>query len=112
MHRELTKAQQEYVDTIIEAENATKYRRISPGAASCCGQCRSDFGLEENDPAWKSLSDEGGFSWYACEVCRSHLGGNRYAAHGFDANDEVIHYSICGDCLFYLANGDVPERPE
>jgi hypothetical protein len=111
----LTKRQREYVDTVIEACNATKYRRIDPGVACQCETCQSAFGLSEDEllegSENGSVHDEGGFSWHGCEVCRSSLGGTRYAAHGFAEDGSVLHYDVCADCLCYLANGDVPERP-
>lgn len=52
--------------------------------------------------------DEGGFSWHNCDCCGNPLGGDRFAAHGIDENEELLHYDVCCDCLFYLANGDLP----
>jgi hypothetical protein len=56
--------------------------------------------------------DEGGFSWSSCDSCGSSLGGDRYVAHGVDANKDIIHMDICVDCLMFFANGDVPEEWE
>lgn len=74
---------------------------------SCeCSSC-SDF-----DP---EIGDEGSFSWSSCDACGSSLGGNRHAAHGlispkkYARRTEVIHLDVCTDCLFYTANGDLPE---
>lgn len=53
--------------------------------------------------------DEGGFSHRSCECCGNPLGGNRYAAHAIADDGSILHYDICSDCLFYLANGDLPE---
>jgi hypothetical protein len=60
---------------------------------------------QEND----ELPDEGGISRHPCECCGSGLAGTRYAAHGFDAHDELNHLEVCVDCLCYIANGDEPE---
>ncbi len=83
---------------------------VNSGTASCCEQCRWDFGLEEDDPAWAELSDEGGFSWHQCDTCGSQLGGHRYSGHGFDSDGTVVHLSMCEDCLLFFANGDVPDE--
>lgn len=81
---------------------------VNSSPASCCEQCRRDFDLAEDDPAWQELCDEGGFSWHACDTCGSSLGGNRYAGHGFDRDGAVVHLSMCEDCVLYFANGDIP----
>ena len=94
---------------------------VSPGLAAICPECRAahDYDSEQAfADAYESgeLCDEGGFSWSPCDACGSHLGGNRYAAHGFLDSDpdrgKLIHLEICQDCLFYLANGDEPEHWE
>ena len=108
-----TKKQTEWIDRITEEENQTKYRTISPGLCGGCPDCQSAYGLEEEEltRAYENgeICDEGGFSWHDCELCGSPLGGDRYAAHGHDSNGEIMHYDICTDCLFYIANGDLPE---
>jgi len=47
----------------------------------------------------EEVGDEGEFSWQPCELCHSTLGGQRYAAHALDSNDELIHLEICVDCV-------------
>lgn len=60
--------------------------------------------------------DEGSFSWSGCELCGSTFGGDRYDGHAFVRPDDesdpsiLVHVSMCCDCLFYVANGDVPEE--
>jgi hypothetical protein len=89
---------------------------VSGGLCPTCPECQRDFDMEPREffAAYEAgkVADEGGFSWHACECCGSHLGGNRYAAHGLDADGELVHFSICADCLCYLANGDMPENWE
>jgi hypothetical protein len=76
------------------------------GTSCECGQCE-DFDAE--------VGDEGSFSWSSCDACGSSLGGTRHAAHGlispkkYAKRTEVIHLDVCTDCLFYTANGDLPE---
>jgi len=68
----------------------------SVGTIPDCGEC--------------SEGEDGGFfSWSACDVCDSSLGGDRHAAHACDEDGNVIHLDICVDCLVYIANGEEPE---
>lgn len=83
---------------------------ISSSPAKCCETCQSDYGMDEDDPAWDELCDEGGFSWHSCDTCGSSLGGNRYTGHGFTEDGDLVHLSMCADCLVYFANGDVPDE--
>ena len=52
------------------------------------------------------------FSDDPCETCRSRLGGSRHALAAIKpgTNEEPLHYSVCQNCLFYVANGDLPEH--
>jgi hypothetical protein len=85
---------------------------VSVGICCSCEQCRSDYGMTEQEIAEAQangdLNDEGGFSMHDCESCGSDLAGDRYAVHGIDANRDLVHLDVCCDCLFYLANGDLP----
>lgn len=68
-----------------------------------CADC-DDAGFTEE------VGDEGGFSWSACGICGSTLGGNRYVWHWLDKDGELMHEDDgCADCLFYVSNGDEPE---
>jgi len=88
-------------------------KHISTGIYSKCADCQSAWGMDEAELEAGCQSDdvidEGGFSWSQCAGCGSHLGGNRYAAHGF-IGERVIHLDVCEDCLIYIANGDEPKR--
>lgn len=100
---------QDQIGTVIDEENKTKYRSIYVGLCSKCEQCRFDYGIDTEEEFEElenkgKLFDEGGFSWHDCELCKSPLGGNRFAAHGIDENDDILHYSICQDCVEYLSN--------
>jgi hypothetical protein len=74
-----------------------------------CSSC------EDFDP---ETGDEGSFSWSPCDACGSSLGGDRHAAHGlvsrtkYGRKTHLIHLDVCTDCLFYTANGDLPEGGE
>lgn len=92
-----------------------KLKFFSPGLCSDCEECTPErLSREEFEAATESAGDEGHFSWRPCEGCGSSLGGTRYAAHGFKRcrvshRRSIVHLDICSDCLFYHANGDVPE---
>ena len=97
-------------DRVIDECNATKYRSIDPGVCSKCEQCQSDYGMSQLEIEADPPDDEGGFSWHDCESCGSAYGGDRFAAHGWSDDDQLIHYEICGDCVHYLAYGIIPEE--
>lgn len=97
---------------------------VAPGTAACCGECLSDYGIEDTgdvDAMQEELyaqPDEGNFSNSQCDSCGSNLAGDRFTAHGLPIDDkgaldyerDLYHLSICVDCLLYWANGDVPEQ--
>lgn len=56
-----------------------------------------------------SDDDEGSFSWYRCECCKTDLGGTRYAATGWNGT-EVCTYRVCPDCLYYAAYGQLDDE--
>ncbi len=87
---------------------------VSPGICPGCETCRDELGydsLAELEIAWENgeAPNEPHFSWRPCECCGSHLGGDREPAHGIDENGDIVHFSVCVDCVLYLANGDEPE---
>lgn len=50
--------------------------------------------------------DEPFFSWRPCEVCKSHLGGDRYTANGFSEEFGVVEFDmVCQDCIYYAEYG-------
>ena len=62
--------------------------------------------------AWRDArmpdGDEG-FTWMCCELCGGKA-GNRYAVSAVRQQPyDYIPYSVCGDCLQYIANGTIPE---
>jgi hypothetical protein len=81
------------------------------GTSCECGEC------EDFDP---EIGDEGHFSWRDCEACGADKGGNRHAAHGLISltpkgrgkRKHLIHLDVCTDCLFFVANGDLPHGDE
>ena len=87
---------------------------VSVGLCGTCPDCQRDFCMSPRGfysaVERGTLCDEGGFSWHPCEACGSSLGGNRYTAHAIDENGDLVHFSVCEDCLCYIANGDEPEN--
>ena len=92
---------------------------LSGGITSCCATCQEQHGYDQHENAEESMAhdlsqgllpDEGSFSWAQCDTCGSTLGGERYTGHCFAPQSmDVIHLDVCVDCLFFIANGDVPE---
>jgi len=66
----------------------------------------------ENCHDCESCEMEAEFSWQSCEMCNSSLGGSRHALAKIfpGTSQEPIYYSVCMDCLFFAANGDLPEE--
>lgn len=89
-------------DTIEDYDKAIERncQGLTAVSVGSCGDC----------PDCEPSGDEGEFSWRPCEICGSPLAGNRYPAHGLDANNDLVHLTCCCDCLFYFANGDLPEH--
>lgn len=56
--------------------------------------------------------DDLGYRIDKCELCGDHWSGNRYAATALPQNPSedkgYIALSICGACLQYIANGELP----
>lgn len=50
------------------------------------------------------------FTWRACELCGG-LAGAREPAAAIKAGQpfEEIYFSVCHECICFLANGDLPE---
>ena len=81
----------------------TELKHFSSGPCGSCPACQDSYGLDQEELTEGiqegSIIDEGGFSWQPCELCGSTLGGNRYAAHYRDDNNDIIHLDICADCM-------------
>jgi hypothetical protein len=59
----------------------------------------------ENDPD----RDEFGFMHQNCDLCNA-LPGDRHAATALYADGTYEALRICGDCLQYIANGELPQE--
>ncbi len=83
-------------------ETLDRCRAASVGTCEGCLECAAELGGD--------LNDEGCFSWSACGICGCTLGGDRYIWHWLDEDNELMHErDACTDCVFYMANGDLPE---
>lgn len=77
-----------------------------------------DVGTFPSYSKWKEErrgNDEDlGFSCCPCQLCGA-LPGNRYAVTAIPADpanaapDDYYAFHVCGDCLQYVANGELPE---
>lgn len=52
------------------------------------------------------------FSSNSCEICDSRLAGERHALAGVEDGEVKFTYSVCTDCFFFCANGDLPDEEE
>jgi hypothetical protein len=88
---------------------------ISPGVTEHCPCCPSLDDWDGDTERYYDEASEPYFSRSPCDSCGSHLGGHRYAAHSFDGEptwENLIHWDICVDCLFFFANGEEPTEWE
>lgn len=80
---------------------------VSTGICPGCHECMREYGYITESVFEQAVSeevvlDEGSFSWSPCEVCNTSLGGNSYLAHGFDKDDNLIHFRVCIDCFYEI----------
>ena len=81
-----------------------------PDEETCLAACEEGFDAGVGSGCFAS---EAGFSWSACGICGSSLGGDREVWHWVDDKNRIQHESdACTDCVIYLANGDEPEAWE
>ncbi len=70
----------------------------------------AEITAEEVEPSQEEmdLAGEAHFSWSACDTCGSPLGGDRHPAHARLESGELVHLSVCTDCLFFINYGETP----
>ena len=83
---------------------------ISSGLCSGCGVCRNNYDYESSEDFAEAISngtalDEGSFSWSSCEICGRPFGGDRYAVHAVNDDNEILHFDACEDCVYFLEYG-------
>jgi len=90
----------------ITGYTTNELKFISTGLCPNCKECASifDVSIKELNEGIKSgnLFDNGSFSWSSCDDCNMSLGSDRYIAHGIDNEGNLIHFSVCIDCLMEL----------
>ena len=91
----------EYEKTV--EETTSEYRFWSSGYCPGCPECEKTYGTIDDGEDYPDV--EGSFSWRHCEICHSHIGGDRYPVHAVDENDDILHFEACTDCVYYLEYG-------
>ena len=91
--------------------NCGEFQHIAMGVSRDCYECGIPEDTTDDElECW----EEGSFTWRGCDSCRLHLGMTVYPAHGMippekpGADWGCVHLDICGDCLCYHANGELP----
>ena len=79
-----------------------------------------DIGTFQTFEEWKHQErganpNDLGFSYEKCDLCKAPA-GDRYAATALPSdpatNKDYCTLTICGECLLFIANGDVPDYVE
>lgn len=99
------------IQAFLEAieHNLSGLKFFSVGACPGCDECGLPD-VDSMDSAEYESADQGDeFSTVSCDSCGSDLAGSRHPAHGFTADDTLIHLDVCVDCLMFHANGELPE---
>ena len=50
------------------------------------------------------------FSWQPCEMCQCSLGGNREYLFARDTNNDIVRFTICEDCVYYVEYGRLDDQ--
>ena len=87
---------------------------VSTGFLCECSECIEYSGYCCEHAARAAMEDgdidqDSSFSSSSCDCCNSHLAGDRYAAHGINDTESIVHLEVCADCVLFIANGDEPE---
>ena len=98
----------------ITGYTTNELQYISTGLCPNCQECCDNYGYDSTDKFNQDVEngdifDEGSFSWSPCDDCNTSLGGSSYVAHGIDENNEIIHFTICYDCLMELNGYSIDE---
>ena len=89
---------------------------LCTGLCPDCQECADDCGfdsIEEYNKALESgrIGGESNFSWSACDLCGSALGGDREVYHYVDEDGNLVHGdSACTECVMELAGHYLEER--
>ena len=85
------------------ADAANEMKHLYSGACPGCSECGIPEDAEE-------YNVEPFFSWRACHLCGSSLGGDRHPAHYRDRDDDhIAHIDVCTDCYYYTEYGQLDD---
>lgn len=87
----------EYVDSVAQFIAAEGIKHLSTGTID---QLSPDY-----DPNAEWPEGEAWFSWSPCECCKSHLGGDREYLYAHNTTDELVQFTICEDCVYFINYG-------
>jgi hypothetical protein len=93
---------QEYQESIAQFIAREGLRFLSTGTV--------DRLAPDYDPEAEWAEGESWFSWSPCECCGSHLGGDREYLYARNAADELIQFTICEDCVYYVNYGRLDDQ--
>lgn len=106
-----------YIPPMSDFESAIEQHcagltHISSGIIARCEQCQRDCDatckqLAAMSDGERELWEEPGFYKSGCETCGTTLHGMRQTGHAI-ADGEIIHLSMCEDCVQWFANGIHP----
>jgi len=77
-------------------------------STSCHDYDSCEAGDEGHD--WRECHGEPWFSWSPCECCGCTLGGTRQYLHARDRQDELVQFTICEDCVYYIEYGRLDDQ--
>jgi hypothetical protein len=90
---------QEYEESVARFIADEGIQHLSTGTADLLAG--EDLDCEQGEP-W--------FSWRPCQCCKSHLGGSREYLYARDRNDELVQFTICEDCVYYVNYGRLDDQ--
>jgi hypothetical protein len=96
---------QEYEKAV--SENTKGFHYCSSGYCPGCPECENFYGTIDDGENYPDIDPS--FSWHSCEICGSHLGGDRYPAHTIDDDENIVHFEACVDCVYYLEYGHLDD---
>jgi hypothetical protein len=92
------------------AEHKRGLCHISGGVCAACRECQTLYGMDA--PTLANALDSGALAdephiGLRCDTCGLTCQQELYDGHAVDGG-EIVHLSMCGDCLCWFANGQHP----
>lgn len=91
----------EYESSIAQFIESEGIEHLSTGTVD---QLSPDY-----DPLAEWPEGESWFSRSPCECCKSHLGGDREYLYAINKADNLVQFTICEDCVYYVNYGRLPD---